>query len=203
MPRRGLGVLFAAHMPLPIIVRSSTRIERAIRDRHALSLPLSRSCGSLGQRDRARRRCRDRRQAAITGSADGMARVAAVGQMRPRARDLGRAYTRDDEGRSQRALHRQSRLSPNVRISMPSTVGRRDRHAGCPPLPLAGLADVLAAGLIRDNLQARLALARVCEQPPSRTPTSLPVRTSCSSARARGDEAAASGGEAAAAGRGL
>jgi hypothetical protein len=36
---------------------------------------------------------------------------------------------------------------------------------------------VLAAGLIRDDLQAHLALARVSEQPPSSTPTSLPVRT--------------------------
>jgi len=36
---------------------------------------------------------------------------------------------------------------------------------------------VLAAGLIRDDPQAHLALARVGEQPPSSTPTSLPVRT--------------------------
>jgi len=36
---------------------------------------------------------------------------------------------------------------------------------------------VLAAGLIRDDLQAHLALARVGEQPPASTPTSLPVRT--------------------------
>jgi hypothetical protein len=40
---------------------------------------------------------------------------------------------------------------------------------------------VLAAGLIRANLQAHLALARVDEQPPSSTPTSLPVRTKGSS----------------------
>jgi hypothetical protein len=36
---------------------------------------------------------------------------------------------------------------------------------------------VLAAGLIRANPQAHLALARVGEQPPSSTPTWLPVRT--------------------------
>jgi len=36
---------------------------------------------------------------------------------------------------------------------------------------------VLTAGLIRANLQPHLALARVGEQPPSSTPTSLPVRT--------------------------
>jgi hypothetical protein len=36
---------------------------------------------------------------------------------------------------------------------------------------------LLAAGLIRDELQALLALARVGEQPSSSTPTSLPVRT--------------------------
>ena len=36
---------------------------------------------------------------------------------------------------------------------------------------------MLAAGLIRDNLKAHLALARVGEQPPSSTPTSLPVWT--------------------------
>jgi hypothetical protein len=40
---------------------------------------------------------------------------------------------------------------------------------------------VLAAGLIRDDLQAHLALARVGEQPPSSTPTSLPVRTNLGS----------------------
>jgi hypothetical protein len=36
---------------------------------------------------------------------------------------------------------------------------------------------VLAAGPIRDNRQAHLAPARVGEQPPSSTPTPLPVRT--------------------------
>ena len=36
---------------------------------------------------------------------------------------------------------------------------------------------MLTAGLIRDNLQAHLALARVGEQPPSSAPTSLPVWT--------------------------
>ena len=41
---------------------------------------------------------------------------------------------------------------------------------------------MLAAGLIRDNLQAHLAPARVGEQPPSSTPTSLPVRTKRESA---------------------
>jgi len=41
---------------------------------------------------------------------------------------------------------------------------------------------VLAAGLIRDNLQAHLSLARVGKQPPSSTPTSLPVWTSSDSA---------------------
>jgi hypothetical protein len=41
---------------------------------------------------------------------------------------------------------------------------------------------VLARGLIRDNPQAHLALARVGEQPPSSTPTWLPVRTSSDSA---------------------
>ncbi len=42
---------------------------------------------------------------------------------------------------------------------------------------IAGVTGVLAAGLIRDDLRARLALARVGEQPPSSTPSSLPVRT--------------------------
>ena len=36
---------------------------------------------------------------------------------------------------------------------------------------------MLTAGLIRDNLQAHLAPARVGKQPPSSTPTSLPVWT--------------------------
>ena len=36
---------------------------------------------------------------------------------------------------------------------------------------------MLTAALIRDNLQAHLALARVGKQPPSSAPTSLPVWT--------------------------
>jgi hypothetical protein len=43
---------------------------------------------------------------------------------------------------------------------------------------------VLAASLRRDNLQAHLTLARVGEQPPSSTPTSLPVRTISTTGRA-------------------
>ena len=43
---------------------------------------------------------------------------------------------------------------------------------------------MLAAGVIRDDLQAHLALARVGEQPPSSTPTSLPVRTTSTSTTA-------------------
>jgi hypothetical protein len=39
---------------------------------------------------------------------------------------------------------------------------------------IAGVAGVLAAGLIRDNLQAHLALACAGEQPPSSTPTPAP-----------------------------
>jgi hypothetical protein len=61
---------------------------------------------------------------------------------------------------------------------MPSTVRRRDRPDRLPSFAaIARVAGVLAAGLIRDDLQAYLALARVGEQPPSLTPTSLPVRT--------------------------
>jgi hypothetical protein len=68
--------------------------------------------------------------------------------------------------------------SPRVRISMPSTVRRRDRPDRLPSFAaMARVAGVLAAGLIRDDLQAHLALARVGERPPSPTPTSLPVRT--------------------------
>ena len=61
---------------------------------------------------------------------------------------------------------------------MPSTVRRRDWPRRLPSFAaVAGVAGVLAAGLIRDNLQAHLAPARVGEQPPSSTPTSLSVRT--------------------------
>jgi hypothetical protein len=42
---------------------------------------------------------------------------------------------------------------------------------------VAGVADVHAAGLIRRDVQAHLAVARVAEQSPSSTPTSLLVRT--------------------------
>ena len=61
---------------------------------------------------------------------------------------------------------------------MPSTVRRRDRPWRLPSfVAIAQAAGVLAAGLIREDLQADLALARVGKQPPSSTPTSLPVRT--------------------------
>jgi hypothetical protein len=61
---------------------------------------------------------------------------------------------------------------------MPSTPRRRDRPHRLPSFAaIAGVAGVLAASLTRDNLQAHLAPARVGEQPPSSTPTSLPVRT--------------------------
>ena len=50
---------------------------------------------------------------------------------------------------------------------MPSTVRRRDRPHRLPSfVAIAGVADVLATSLIRDNLQAHLALAPVGEQPP-------------------------------------
>ena len=42
---------------------------------------------------------------------------------------------------------------------------------------LAGVAGVLAAGLLREDLQAHLPLARVGEQPPASTPASLLVQT--------------------------
>ena len=45
---------------------------------------------------------------------------------------------------------------------------------------------MLAAGVIRDDLQAHLALARVGEQPRSSTPISLPVRTEAVSQTLRG-----------------
>ena len=68
---------------------------------------------------------------------------------------------------------------PKVRISTPSMVRRCDRRRRLSSFAaIAGVAGVLAAGLIRDNLQAHLALARVGEQSPSSTPTLLPVRTS-------------------------
>ena len=67
---------------------------------------------------------------------------------------------------------------PKVSISTPSTVRRCDRPRRLPSFAaVSGVAGVLAAGLIRDNLQAHLAPGRVGEQPPSSTPTSLPVRT--------------------------
>ena len=72
------------------------------------------------------------------------------------------------------ASQRQRCASPT-----PSTVRRSDRPHRLPSFAvITGVAGVLAAGVIRDDLQAHLALARVGEQPPSSTPTSLPVRTS-------------------------
>ncbi len=60
---------------------------------------------------------------------------------------------------------------------------------------ITGVAGVLAAGVIRDDLQAHLALARVGEQPPSSTPISLPVRTNLSSELRAGGEALGSPGD--------
>ena len=66
--------------------------------------------------------------------------------------------------------------------SKPSTVRRCDRPHGLPSfVAIAGVAGVLAAGVIRDDVQAHLAVARVGEQPPSSTPTSLPVWTTSKS----------------------
>jgi hypothetical protein len=84
----------------------------------------------------------------------------------------------DSEGRSRTGRSRASRNSPKVRLSMPSTVRRRDRPDRLPSFAaIARVAGVLAAGLIRDDRQAHPALARVGERLPSPTPTSLPVRT--------------------------
>ena len=54
---------------------------------------------------------------------------------------------------------------------------------------------MLAGGLIRDNLQAHLTLARVCGQPRSSTPTPLPVRTKPSSTCGAAGETSASPGD--------
>lgn len=62
---------------------------------------------------------------------------------------------------------------------------RRERPVCGPALPwLQELADVLAGGLIRDDAQAHLAVARVAEQPPSSTSTLLLVWTRTSAVRA-------------------
>ncbi len=72
----------------------------------------------------------------------------------------------------------QPRVSPKVRISTPSTVPRCDQPRRRPSFAaVAGVAGALAAGLTRGDPQARVALARVAEQPPPSTATSLPVRT--------------------------
>ena len=70
-----------------------------------------------------------------------------------------------------------------MRISTTTTVRRCDRPRRLPSFAAnAAVTDVLAAGLIRGDLQAHLALARVGEQPSSSTPISLPVRTTRGSA---------------------
>lgn len=67
--------------------------------------------------------------------------------------------------------------SPKVRISTPSTDRHRDRPHRLPSFAaIAAVTDVLALGLIRGDVQAHLAVARVAEQPPSSTPTSLLVQ---------------------------
>jgi hypothetical protein len=74
-------------------------------------------------------------------------------------------------GRRQRPPCRHFRNRPHRRPP------RRREETGPRPClaAIAGVAGVLAAGLIRDDLQAHLALARVGEQPPSSTPISRRV----------------------------
>ena len=85
-------------------------------------------------------------------------------------------------------------MKPRSSARRASPRPRTRRGSGAPPCPrgcrllsggvtrrlpssaaIAGVAGVLAAGLIDDDLQAHLALARVGEQPPSPTPTSRRV----------------------------
>jgi hypothetical protein len=62
---------------------------------------------------------------------------------------------------------RHTSCSPKVRISTPSTVRRCDRPSRLPSFAaIAGVAGVLAAGQIRGDLQAHLALPRAGEEPP-------------------------------------
>src|SRR5437762_477435 len=74
-----------------------------------------------------------------------------------------------------------------IRLLPPRHLRDRPRHTAPCAVPIrptalvcrvAGVADVVAPGLIRGDVQAHLAVARVAEQPPSSTPTSLLVRTS-------------------------
>jgi hypothetical protein len=87
---------------------------------------------------------------------------------RPAARSL----------RVSRCRRRRPCLSPVARPAAPSVVGP-PRPIGSEPwfAAVAGVADLLAGGPIRRALQAHLAVARVAEQPPASTPTSLPERT--------------------------
>ena len=77
-----------------------------------------------------------------------------------------------------RSMARAWRNSPKLRICTPLDGPAFDRPRRLPSFAaIAGVAGALAAGLIREDLQAQLALARVGEQPPSSTPTQLLVRT--------------------------
>ena len=103
--------------------------------------------------------------------------VCAFGQSQLRCRPQRQMLVRAGRQVSTRAS-RASRFSPNVRISTPSTVRRRDRPHRLPSFStVAAVTDVLALGLIRGEVQAHLAVAPVAEQPLSSTPTSLPVWT--------------------------
>jgi hypothetical protein len=76
-----------------------------------------------------------------------------------------------------------SRVAPHLVFAKGAPLHALDGPAARRPrrLPsfaaIAGAAGVPTGSLIRDNPQAHLALAGVGEQPPSPTPTSLPVRT--------------------------
>jgi len=81
----------------------------------------------------------------------------------------------------ERRARRRERLRPSFRQFRNrqhrwQARGREEGQQTC-LTAIAGVAGVLTARLIRDNLQAHLALARVGKQPPSSAPTSLPVWT--------------------------
>jgi hypothetical protein len=104
-------------------------------------------------------------------------------------------------GRDTRADRKAGRVSGGVRdprfakgahlraIDGPGAVtgATRPRFAA-----ITGATDVLAGSRIRGDLRARLAVARVAEQPPASTPRSLMLGTIWSSAWAVSDEMTAS-----------
>lgn len=116
---------------------------------------------------------------------DSTPQLAAFRDRSGHAKQPPHGYAFEDEITSRSDCAGESRLSPQARISMSPPVGSRGIGRQSRFVKAAGVVEVLARDPMRRNSQAHLAVARVAEEPPASTPTSLPVGTSSGSTDAQ------------------